>query len=105
MHTLACLKKHHATWNRFELCNILYPFDLVTFSCDFPGQEVMALQAMRRSASRWLVKGLLRKNGSSPSRAALPEVPKQILSTKCAFLKVLMVLTDVSFEQTCNEPN
>ena len=36
---------------------------------------------------------------------ALPEVPKQILSTKCAFLKVLMVLTDVSFEQTCNEPS
>ena len=70
-----------------NFASILYRFDLVTFSCDFPGQEVMALQAMRRSGSRFI-----------GQRYALPEVPKQML-------KVLMVLTDVSFEQTYNEPN
>jgi len=52
MHTLACFEKI-ITQLRVDLnfASILYGFDLVTFSCDFPGQEVMALQAMRRSGS------------------------------------------------------
>lgn len=58
------LKNHHATLSRFKLCKyFIYRSGLVTFSCDFPGQEVMALQAMLRSGSRLLVEGLLRKNG------------------------------------------